>query len=62
VLDTHLGSQSSRIAAYHAGLDFYGCEIDPGYFKSGCARFDRECRGIEVINGHEVQQLNLFDL
>lgn len=62
VFDTHLGSQSSRIAAYHAGLDFYGCEIDPGYFKSGCARFDRECRGIEVINGHEVQQLNLFDL
>ena len=62
VLDTHLGSQSSRIAAYYAGLDFYGCEIDPGYFKSGCARFDKECRGIDVINGHEVQQLNLFDL
>lgn len=61
VLDTHLGSQSSRIAAYYAGLDFYGCEIDPGYYKSGCARFDKECRGIENINGHEIQQLNLFD-
>lgn len=61
ILDTHLGSQSSRIAAYYAGLDFYGCEIDPGYFKSGCARFDKICRGIENINGHEIQQLNLFN-
>lgn len=32
VLDTHLGSGSSRIAAYDAGLDFVGCEIDKDYF------------------------------
>lgn len=34
ILDTHLGSGSSRIAAYDAGLDFVGCEIDPYYFKA----------------------------
>ena len=28
ILDTHLGSGSSRIAAYDAGLDFVGYEID----------------------------------
>ena len=32
ILDTHLGSGSSRIAAYDAGLDFVGCEIDKYYF------------------------------
>ena len=34
ILDTHLGSGSSRIAAYDAGLDFVGCEIDPDYFNA----------------------------
>lgn len=32
ILDTHLGSGSSRIAAYELGLDFVGCEIDKEYF------------------------------
>lgn len=33
ILDTHLGSGSSRIAAYDAGLDFVGTEIDAEYFR-----------------------------
>lgn len=39
ILDTHLGSASSRIAAWDAGLDFVGCEIDPDYFKAQEERF-----------------------
>ena len=39
ILDTHLGSGSSRIAAYDAGLDFTGCEIDPVYFQKQEERF-----------------------
>ena len=39
ILDTHLGSGSSRIAAWDAGLDFVGCEIDPYYFKAQEERF-----------------------
>ena len=39
ILDTHLGSGSSRIAAYDVGLDFVGCEIDPDYFEAQEARF-----------------------
>lgn len=39
ILDTHLGSGSSRIAAYDAGLDFVGCEIDPDYFKAQEERY-----------------------
>lgn len=39
ILDTHLGSGSSRIAAYDLGFDFVGCEIDPDYFIAQEARF-----------------------
>jgi len=39
ILDTHLGSQSSRVAANKAGLDFVGFEIDREYFDKGNTRF-----------------------
>lgn len=39
ILDTHLGSGSSRIAAYEAGLDFIGFEIDPTMFAAEEQRF-----------------------
>jgi site-specific DNA-methyltransferase (adenine-specific) len=39
VLDTHLGSGSSRIAANKAGLDFVGFEIDEDYFNASEERF-----------------------
>lgn len=41
ILDTHLGSGSSRIAAYDLGLDFVGCELDPVYFKLQEERFEK---------------------
>jgi len=40
ILDTHLGSQSSRIAAWQAGYDFLGCEIDKDYYEQGCQRYE----------------------
>lgn len=42
ILDTHLGSGSSRIAAYHAKIPFIGCELDPDYFKAQEKRFKLE--------------------
>ncbi len=39
ILDTHMGSQSSRIAAWQMGFDYWGCEIDSDYFRQGCERF-----------------------
>ena len=32
ILDTHLGSGSSRIACAELGFDFVGCEINKTYF------------------------------
>lgn len=39
ILDTHLGSGSSRIAAYKAGFDFTGFELDKDYFEAQEKRF-----------------------
>lgn len=49
ILDTHLGSGSSRIAAYDVGLDFVGYEIDKEYFEKQEERFARH-----------TAQMNLF--
>lgn len=40
ILDTHLGSGSSRIAAYDAGLDFVGCEVCKEYFDESVKWFE----------------------
>lgn len=40
ILDTHLGSQSSRIAAWEAGLNFIGFEKNKIYFELGNKRFE----------------------
>lgn len=40
ILDTHLGSQSSRIACYDGGFDFWGYELDKEYFDAGNKRFE----------------------
>lgn len=39
ILDTHLGSGSSRIAAYQLGFDFVATEIDAQYWESQEKRF-----------------------
>lgn len=39
ILDTHLGSGSSRIATYNLGFEFVGCEIEPTYFQLQEQRF-----------------------
>ena len=49
ILDTHLGSQSSRISAHKNKMHFIGCELDPDYFADGNKRFD-----------NYVSQLKLF--
>ena len=57
ILDTHLGSGSSRIASYKMGFDFYGTEIDKEYFDEQEKRFRRECLGeIKIHKGIIVQQ------
>jgi site-specific DNA-methyltransferase (adenine-specific) len=44
ILDTHLGSGSSRIAAFDLGFDFYGTELDKEYFEMEEDRFLSTCK------------------
>ena len=39
ILDTHLGSASSAIAAHYGGFDFTGCELDEDYYIAACKRY-----------------------
>ena len=48
ILDTHVGSGSSRIAAWDAGLDFIGYEIDKDYWEAQEARFQEHIKQTEL--------------
>jgi DNA modification methylase len=60
ILDTHLGSGSSRITAYKMGFDFYACEIDKDYFDAQEERFRRECFGEIKTDKGILVQASLF--
>ena len=42
IIDTHMGSGSSRIASYRMGFDFVGYEIDQTYFDLQEKRYAKE--------------------
>lgn len=50
ILDTHLGSGSSRIAAFDGGYDFTGYELDKDYFDAAEKRFQQH-KAIKTISG-----------
>ena len=58
ILDTHLGSGSSRIAAWDAGLDFVGTEIDETYFNLQEERFKKHIAQprLEMFEQHAEQE------
>lgn len=63
ILDTHLGSGSSRIAAYRLGFDFTGCEIDPHYYQAAEERFQKEALGHLITpQGQHFRQTTILDL
>jgi len=49
ILDTHLGSGSSAIAAHYGGFEFVGMELDQDYYKAATARFKRETAQIDLF-------------
>ena len=57
ILDTHLGSGSSRIAAYDAGLDFVGYEIDKTYFDLQEERFAAHAAQQSLFTGMEQETI-----
>jgi site-specific DNA-methyltransferase (adenine-specific) len=54
ILDTHLGSMSSAIAAHYSGMHLTGCELDPDYYAAGIARVKRETQQTELFEPAEI--------
>lgn len=50
ILDTHVGSASSLIACHRAGLEYWGFEIDPIYYKAAKERLDRETAQVNIMD------------
>ena len=50
ILDTHLGSGSSAIAAHYGGFDFVGCELDKDYYDAACKRFNNETAQVALFD------------
>jgi len=50
ILDTHLGSGSSAIAAHYFGVDFVGCELDNEYYAAACARVRKETSQVSIFD------------
>lgn len=61
IFDSHLGSGSSRIAAYKMGFDFYGTEIDKDYFDAMEKRFKEACFGEIETSKRVLKQMELFE-
>ena len=51
ILDTHMGSGSSRIAAYNMGFDYVGCEINKDYFEKEEERFKEHSAQLNLFLG-----------
>ena len=49
ILDTHLGSGSSAIAAHQMGFDFVGCELDKDYYDAACKRFKEQTAQLAIF-------------
>lgn len=64
ILDTHLGSGSSRIAAWDMGLDFYATELDPDYFEAMEKRFQAHIARPQLFapaEQYQFKQASIFD-
>lgn len=49
ILDTHLGSGSSAIAAHYFGVEFVGCEIDKEYYDAAVNRVNEQTRQLKLF-------------
>lgn len=54
ILDTHLGSGSSRIAAYEHDLDFVGFELEKSYFDAQEERFQTHISQLSLFHMEDI--------
>lgn len=57
ILDTHLGSGSSRIAAYDLGFDFTGFELDAEYYAAQEKRFQNHIAQGQLFTPQQTKNI-----
>lgn len=61
ILDTHMGSQNSRIASYIMGFDYWGWELDIDYFNDGNKRFYEKTNHVDIYNNNIDIKISQFN-
>lgn len=61
ILDTHLGSGSSAIAAHYFGVDFVGCELDKDYYDAAVKRFNQQTAQQSLLDSYDQVQRAEFE-
>jgi site-specific DNA-methyltransferase (adenine-specific) len=56
ILDTHLGSGSSAIAAHNLGFDFVGMELDADYYQAAVKRFEQHKAQARLFDCDDYQR------
>lgn len=56
IIDTHVGSASSLIAAHNYGLQFVGFELDSGYYGDASRRYEMETAQINMFEFVEQER------
>jgi len=59
ILDTHLGSGSSAIAAHNLGFDFVGMELDADYYAAAVKRFEQHKAQARLFDCDDYQRTEL---
>jgi site-specific DNA-methyltransferase (adenine-specific) len=59
ILDTHLGSGSSAIAAFNLGFSFVGTEIDKNYLQAATERLEHHRRQLSLPLCDDYQKVTL---
>jgi len=58
ILDTHLGSGSSALAANRLDFEFTGIEIDKDYYEAACERIREEDKQLNLFKPEVFEQTN----
>jgi site-specific DNA-methyltransferase (adenine-specific) len=59
ILDTHLGSGSSAIAAHKLGFDFVGMELDTDYYAAAVKRFEQHKAQANLFKPDDYDRVTL---
>lgn len=62
ILDTHMGSGSSAIAAMNRGFEYWAAELDQDHYSSACKRIEQAYAQRPLFDAHPARKPEQLDL